>query len=103
MEFKNTAIIKDGKIATNNIEIYYKYYFQNENTSNLVMMSGLTRDHQIWGDENIAKLTKAFNVLVFDNRGTGRSSNSKNQYGIDTLADDVIGLLDALDIKKTRK
>lgn len=100
MESQNTAKFKDGKVKINDVEIYYKRYICSEDAPNLVMMSGLTRDHQIWGDENIARLAKHFNVLIFDNRGTGQSSIPKSQYIIENLADDVIGLLNALNIDK---
>lgn len=101
MELQNTVKFQDGKVKANDIEIYYKHYICNKNAPNLVMMSGLTRDHQIWWDDNIARLSQNFNVLVFDNRGTGQSSMPKNHYTIETLADDVIVLLNTLNIDQT--
>jgi 3-oxoadipate enol-lactonase len=52
-------------------------------------------------DEQAAVLAKHFKVLRFDTRGHGASDAPKGAYTLDGLADDLKGLLDALDVKET--
>lgn len=49
----------------------------------------------------IPALSKEFKVITFDNRGAGKSERVNDPYTMQTLADDVRGLLDFLEIKKT--
>lgn len=49
----------------------------------------------------IPALSKEFKVITFDNRGAGKSERVNEVYTMHTLADDVRGLLDFLEIKKT--
>jgi len=53
-----------------------------------------------WGNYFINGLAKHFKVIIFDNRGTGQSEDPKHEYFIKSLADDSIGLLNALNIDK---
>jgi pimeloyl-ACP methyl ester carboxylesterase len=46
------------------------------------------------------ELSKHYNIVTFDNRGTGRSSSPEGDYSIETIGDDVAGLLDSLMISK---
>jgi pimeloyl-ACP methyl ester carboxylesterase len=39
-------------------------------------------------------------VIIFDNRDSGRSSQAEGDYTIADLADDVAGLMDALDLRR---
>jgi len=67
----------------------------------LLMILGLGANITWWGNYFIKGLANYFKVIVFDNRGTGKSSNPKSQYTIKTLADDAYGLLKALNIENT--
>lgn len=49
----------------------------------------------------IPALSKQFKVIIFDNRGAGKSERVDKPYTMETLADDIQGLLDFLEIKKT--
>lgn len=49
----------------------------------------------------IPALSKQFKVIIFDNRGVGKSERVDKPYTMETLADDIQGLLDFLEIKKT--
>lgn len=41
-----------------------------------------------------------FRCIIFDNTGAGRSPYSGGQPSIESLGDDVIGILDALEVSK---
>jgi len=55
---------------------------------------------EMW-DPQMPLLTKHFKVLRFDTRGHGCSSAPAGPYSLDELAQDVLGLFQALDIQQT--
>ncbi len=65
----------------------------------LVLISGLGTDHKNWVFQ-IPDFQKHFKVIVFDNRGIGKSNGSFGPYSTDLMADDTKKLLDFLNIKK---
>jgi pimeloyl-ACP methyl ester carboxylesterase len=67
----------------------------------VVLVHGWGADSTMY-DEQKAALSKHFELIVYDHRGHGRSSKSKEKqtYTIDQYADDLRGLLDALKKKK---
>ncbi|MCJ7772464.1 MAG: alpha/beta hydrolase, partial [Desulfobacterales bacterium] len=83
------------KIKANGIELYYEIHGQGEP---LVMIMGLRRNAEWWYAQ-IPTLSKHFKVIVFDNRGAGRSDKPKIDYSIRLFADDTAQLMDVLNIK----
>jgi 3-oxoadipate enol-lactonase len=55
----------------------------------------------LWEPQMPALLRKSYRVLRFDTRGHGHSSVPQGPYTMETLAGDVIGLLDFLGIERT--
>jgi 3-oxoadipate enol-lactonase len=49
-------------------------------------------------DDVVPKFAASRRVLRYDTRGAGMSQKVRGQFGIDTMADDIVGLLDALGI-----
>lgn len=45
-------------------------------------------------------VSKGFRCIIFDNTGAGRSPYTFVEQSVQTLADDVIGILDALGVDK---
>jgi len=86
------------KVKVNTMNIYYEIYGTGPL---LLMILGLGANITWWGKYFIKGLADYFKVIVFDNRGTGQSSNPKSQYAIRTLADDAYGLMKALNIENT--
>lgn len=84
------------KVLANGIELYYERHGSGDP---IILICGFTNDTQMWKDI-VPKLKDFFEVIVFDNRGAGRSDTTPPPYTIDLLADDVIALMDALDIPK---
>ena len=83
-------------VHRNEIELYYEITGEGEP---LVYIPG-------WGteittcSEQIAIFAEKFRVIAIDNRGTGRSGKPDEPYSIDQMADDIIGVLDALEIPR---
>jgi 3-oxoadipate enol-lactonase len=83
-------------MKTGNPSIYYEMRGKGHP---LLLISGLNSDSASWAGV-CGKLAKHFRVIAFDNRGSGRSDTPKKKYSIREMADDVIGLLDRLQMKK---
>ena len=85
------------KIEVNGFELYYETYGEG---FPIVFIMGLSANSDWWQSDFIEAFSKKFQVIVLDNRGAGRSSDPGEDYTMQTLADDVIGLLNALAIQK---
>ena len=66
----------------------------------LLLIMGLGANLDWWDPRLVEALSRDFRTLRFDNRGTGRSGDSEEEYTMRTLADDAAGLLDALAIPR---
>ena len=85
------------KIKANDIEINY----ETAGSGPWVTLShSLGCDLHMW-DEQMDALTRDYRVLRFDTRGHGASSAPDGAYTLEQMADDVHGLLAALNIKQT--
>lgn len=66
----------------------------------LILIEGLGVDSSSWIFQ-IPDLQKHFKLILFDNRGIGKSNIGFKKYSIKLFADDTVGLLNFLDIEKT--
>src|SRR5271157_474019 len=85
------------KVEVNGFDLYYETYGEG---FPLVLIMGLGANLDWWTPEFLDPLSKKFQVIEFDNRGTGRSGDPGEVYTLQTLAGDVIGLMDVLEIQK---
>jgi len=83
-------------IKVNDINMYYEIHGQGEP---LLLIMGMGADLTVWGD-SIHKFAEKYRVIAFDNRGSGRTDKPDIPYSIEMMADDTIGLMDRLDIKR---
>jgi 3-oxoadipate enol-lactonase len=65
----------------------------------LVLVMGFGGDHLAWGLQ-IPAFAAKYRVIVFDNRGVGQTDAPDIPYSTAMMADDTIGLLDALAIDR---
>ena len=87
-----------GTVRTNGQELYYEIHGDGPP---LVLVMGIGYDSSLWTLQQVPALSTRFHVVLLDNRDAGRSSRTDHPYTIADMADDVAGLLDALDIHRT--
>lgn len=80
-----------------NIDIYYETLGQG---TPLLMIMGLKFSLLDWGEKLPQELAQHYQVILFDNRDSGRSSRVTNTYSLADMANDASGLLNELGITK---
>ena len=83
-------------ITVNDINLYYEEEGEGEP---LLMIQGLGYDHRPFAWLRTG-LKKHMRLILFDNRGAGRSGVPDGPYTVEQMADDAAALLDALDIER---
>ncbi|MPW20373.1 alpha/beta fold hydrolase [Paraburkholderia sp. CNPSo 3157] len=86
----STITTKDGT------QIFYKDWGSGRP---VVFSHGWPLDADAWDAQMLFLLQKGFRVIAHDRRGHGRSGQPSNGNDMDTYADDLAALLDALDIQ----
>jgi aminoacrylate hydrolase len=61
----------------------------------LLLVSGLAGMASYW-NPNLEALSQRFTVIRYDHRGAGQSVRTEGAYSIESLTDDLVGLLDYL-------
>ncbi len=85
------AEVNDVKLA---------YYIRGEGEP-LLMINGFMSSMSLWDPVMIETLAKQHQLIFFDNRGVGLSTDTKeNNTTIPQMADDAAGLIKALGLKK---
>ena len=84
-------------VQSNGIQIYYETH--GEGTP-LLLIGGLSNDVTDY-ERMIPLLCAHRKLILFDNRGAGRSDKPDIPYSIEIMADDTAGLLEALGIAQT--
>ena len=88
--------MENGYVESNGQKLYYEIHGEGEP---LLLIMGLGGDATGWMLQ-IPAFSKHFKVVAFDNRDVGRSSLAKGSYSIADMAEDTVGLMDALGIEK---
>ena len=81
-------------VKVGDINMYYEIHGNGEP---LVLINGLGADISRWF-RIIPVLSQKYQVLAFDNRGAGQTDKPDIPYTMEMMADDVAGLLEALNI-----
>src|SRR5512137_672538 len=84
-------------VRVRDINMYYEVH---GNGDPLLLIAGWGSDLSCW-QLQIPEFSAKYRVIAFDNRGTGRTDDAPDKpYSFRTMADDAVGLLDALGIGK---
>jgi pimeloyl-ACP methyl ester carboxylesterase len=75
------------------------YYVTIGRGSPVVLLHGGLANSDYWGNQ-IRALAQSHFVIAVDSRGHGRSTRDARPFGYNLMADDVVGLLDALQVAK---
>ena len=77
--------------------MYYEIHGEGEP---LLLIMGIGGDGTAW-DLQVQSLKEHFKVIIFDNRDVGRSTAENDPYSIKDMADDTVGLMDALGLENS--
>jgi pimeloyl-ACP methyl ester carboxylesterase len=86
---------KMPKVKVGDINMYYEIHGEGET---LVMIMGAGGNVE-WYYPAIPVYSPEYRLVLYDNRGAGRSDDSDVPYTIESLADDLAGLLDVIGIE----
>jgi pimeloyl-ACP methyl ester carboxylesterase len=84
------------RVSVNGIELHYVEMGAGEP---LLLIMGFGGDHQAWAFQ-VGAFSERYRVISFDNRGAGQSAVPDVPYSTRMMADDAVGLLDALGIER---
>lgn len=87
---------ESGLAPVNGIRIWYAEFGQGEP---VLLLHGGLANANYWGLQ-VRALQQHYRVIVMDSRGHGRSTRDARGFGYDLMADDVVGLLDYLKIRR---
>jgi pimeloyl-ACP methyl ester carboxylesterase len=93
----------EGKVKSNGVEIWYQDFGDGSNPT-ILFVSGAS-SQGLWPPALINPIVDAgYHVICFDNRDIGLSTwiddYSAHPYTLNDMADDAVGLMDALNIKQ---
>ena len=89
--------MKEAYALVNNINVCYEIHGDGDP---VLLIHGFGGKKESWIAQT-NPLSKYFKVIRFDNRGAGKSDRPDGPYTMEIFADDINGLLDFLEIKKT--
>ncbi|MHA1291967.1 MAG: alpha/beta fold hydrolase [Promethearchaeota archaeon] len=67
----------------------------------IILVHGFGAKKETWVAQ-VPELSKKFKVIIFDNRGAGKSDRPNEPYTMETFADDIAGLMDYLKLNKVK-
>jgi pimeloyl-ACP methyl ester carboxylesterase len=97
-EVQMTPAWTEGDVDTNGVRIHYHRTGAGERPA-LVLLHGITDSGLCWTPVARA-LEDEFDIIMVDARGHGQSDAPETGYGWRAHADDVIGLIDALALRR---
>jgi 3-oxoadipate enol-lactonase len=84
------------KVKVNGLNMYYELHGQGDP---VILIQGLGGNHTFW-NPNLPQLVKRHRIVLLDYRGAGLTDKPKMAYSTKMFADDIAGLMEALDIPR---
>lgn len=84
-------------LTANDIELAYTV--EGDGAETLVLVNGLADTKETW-ELQIPAFAPGYRVVTFDNRGVGESSSPAGPYTTKEMAEDLAGLVDALELDR---
>jgi len=84
-------------IVANDIDLAYTIDGDGEET--VVLVNGLADTKETW-ELQVPALVDRYRIVTYDNRGVGESSTPPGPYTTKDMADDLAGLVDALELDR---
>jgi len=84
------------RIKAKGAEFYYELHGIGQP---LILIAGYTCDHTFWIPV-LDNLSKHYQVLIFDNRGVGQTTDDHKPLSVDLMADDVVALSQQLNLDR---
>jgi pimeloyl-ACP methyl ester carboxylesterase len=81
-------------VKVGDINMYYEIHGEGEP---LVLVCGFGGDITRWA-RILPTMSRDYRVIIYDNRGAGKTDKPDTPYTMDMMADDLAGLLDAIGI-----
>ncbi len=88
---------KNKMVPVGDIDIAYEVFGEGYP---MVLIMGWSGTMDLWAPLVLQQLATHYQVIIFDNRGMGKTSASGKEFTIELFTDDTAGLLDALDIER---
>jgi pimeloyl-ACP methyl ester carboxylesterase len=85
-------------VNTNGLQIYYEVHGAG---SPVLLIAGLGVNHLSWALQIPSLISAGYQCIVFDSRDVGLSSQSSAAYTIREMAEDTVGLMNALGLAST--
>src|SRR6476620_12425566 len=89
--------IQTKKVRVGDIDIAYKVFGKGKP---LLLLPGFSATMDVWDPVMLGKLSSNHTIIVFDNRGIGKTTVGNKTWSIEQFANDTAGLIDALGITK---
>jgi len=92
-----THNILPKKVHVGDIDIAYKMFGKGEV---LVLIPGSSMTMDEWEPNVLNRLASNHTIIIFDNRGIGKTTAGNKTWSIEQFANDTAGLIDALNIEE---
>lgn len=93
----NIQTMQTKKVRVGDIDISYKLFGRGEP---LFLIPGFAMTMDMWDPVMLYKLSSDHTIIIFDNRGFGKTTAGTKTWSIEQFANDTAGLIDTLGIKE---
>jgi len=94
------AATTQGALTIDGAQIYYATYGAHTTDAPVILLHGGLGNSDHWANQVPALLDAKHEVIAIDSRGQGRSTRSAGKPSYDTMASDVIAVMDKLELKQ---